>query len=175
MTSKRMIEIIEDLAENEGKSPEAFLLGIAEQAESVRKERFNSFPPELRAEAADAEIIRRESRTEKRKARERQLFDEQIARFVADFPGVAPENVPEQVWRDVSDGIPLAYAYAYSVCKGGKTTDEINAENEARSIPVPSGRAEEPSFTESEVEKMTPAKIKSNFSKIINSMRKWKN
>ena len=174
MTKKRLMEILEDLAENEGRSAEAFLLDIAEKAENARSERFRSYPPELQAEAADAEKIKRVYREEKRKEREREQFDKELETFIKAFPGVTPESVPQRVWEDVADGIPLAYAYAFSVAAGGKTSDEINAQNEARSVPVAPGRAEEPAFTESEVEKMPPAAVKNNFAKIISSMKKWK-
>lgn len=174
MTTKRMAEIIEELAENEGKSPERFLLGIVESAEKARIDKFNSLPPEIQSEIAEAEEAKRYSRAEKRRARDMRRFDEQLAAFTGAFPGVRAEDIPEKVWQDVADGIPLAYAYAYERMTAGKTSDDINAENEARSLPVSPGRAEQTSFTESEVEKMTPAAVKSNFARIIDSMRKWR-
>ncbi len=174
MTDKRVIEIVEDLAESEGKSTEEFLLALTENAESARAERFRNFPPELQAEAADAEKIKRSFREEKRKTHEKEEFEKQLREFVAAFPGVAPEAVPQKVWEDAAEGIPLAYAYAFSIMSGGKTSDEINAQNEARSAPVMPGRAEAPAFSESEVEKMPASAVKSNFAKIISSMKKWK-
>ena len=174
MTTKRMAEIIEELAETEGKTPERFLLGIVESAEKAKIERFNSLPPEIRSEIADAEEAKRESRAQKRRARDVSRFDDQLAAFTVAFPGVRAEDIPEKVWQDVADGIPMAYAYAYERMTAGKTSDDINAENEARSLPVAPGRAEQAAFTEAEVEKMTPAAVKSNFARIIDSMRKWR-
>ena len=174
MTTKRMIEIIEDLAENEGKSAEAFLLQIVENAEAERAEKFKAYPPEVQDMAADAERIKRSMREEKRNQREKERFDAEIRVFTESFPGVKPEDVPQKVWEDVADGIPLAYAYAFSLHSGDKTSDEINALNDARSVPVAPGRAEDAAFTEKEVEKMPPAAVKSNFAKIISSMKKWR-
>ena len=177
MTTKRMAEIIEELAETEGKSSEQFLLDLADAAETRRRERFEGYPPEIRSELVSAETLRREAREERRRQSDKSDFDAQVKAFLGLFPDVKAEEISETVWKDVSEGIPLAYAYAHSLVLpvSGGTSDEVNAANEARAFPVTPGRAEETSFTEEEVERMAPAAVKSNFSKIISSMKKWRN
>lgn len=59
------------------------------------------------AEAGEAaETLQAERQETRRRARE------EIGQFAALFPGVGPEQVPEEVWREVRQGQSLAMAYA---------------------------------------------------------------
>lgn len=55
---------------------------------------------------ADSQKLREERWESQRRARE------EIGQFAALFPGVGPEQVPEEVWQEVRRGQSLAMAYA---------------------------------------------------------------
>lgn len=100
-------------------------------------------------------------------------FNKQVEEFMKSFPQVKAESIPDEVWQDVADGIPLVYAYAYRISVKDKA-EKMNEANHSRELPLSAERAEPISFTKEEVEAMSPNGIKSNFKRILSSMRKWK-
>lgn len=179
MTDKRISQIIEELAEDEGKTPEEYLISLVKTANDSKMEKFKSYPEDVAKQLVAAEKIKSESRRAKYERAEKENVTSQIAEFVKNFPGVSPEEVPEEVWNEVKKGISLSHAYALWKLNGesGSDTDMasvINAENSSRSLPVENDRSEPLAYTMEDVEKMPSSAVKGNYKKILNSMRKWK-
>lgn len=62
--------------------------------------------------------------------------DRDISEFMHNFPGVAPETIPGEVWSDVSNGLSLVAAYAKyenAKLKAELAAKEQKAKNKARS------------------------------------------
>ena len=175
MTDKRIREIIEDLAEYSGVTAEEYLKKLASDIRKARDEKFASLPEDAAKELTEADRLRDDNRNAKRAKAESDEFDRQLEEFVKHFPDVKAEDIPDAVWHDVANGIPLVYAYAYRVSFGDEDPSEkVNAENEARTLKVNTDKNDSPAYTEAEVGKMSPSAVKSNFNKIITSMKKWK-
>lgn len=175
MTDKKIRETIEDLAEYSGVSTEEYLANLVGGIRKARDEKYASLPEDAAKELADADRIRDDSRKAKREKAESDEFDSQLAEFVKCFPDVKADDVPNEVWNDVANGIPLVYAYAYRVrVREADPSDKVNAENEARNLKVNTDKTELPAYSEAEVGKMSPKDVKGNFNKIISSMKKWK-
>ncbi len=91
------------------------------------------------------------------------------------FPGVTEEDIPEEVWQSVKEGVPLSAAYALYERKqavranAAKAVNDRNAKGSfGRTDPAPDG-----GFTPEEVRAMSPAEVHKNYAKIIASMRHW--
>ena len=95
--------------------------------------------------------------------------------FCALYPDVPFFALPDQVWQDVRQGIPIAAAYALAERKrmcAAQKAEQSNRENRSRSVgEVKSGQGEE--FSPAEVRAMTPQQVRDNYSTILRSMQKW--
>lgn len=175
MTDKKIRETIEDLAEYSGKTAEEYLAALVGDMRKARDDKYSSLPEDAAKELADADRLRDDNRKAKREKAESDDFDKQLAEFVKRYPDVKADDIPEKVWLDVADGIPLVYAYAYRVSSVEEDPSEkVNAENELRKLKVNNDKTRSPAYTEAEVGKMSASDVKGNFNKIINSMKKWK-
>ena len=175
MTDKRIREIIEDLAEYSGIPTEEYLKNLVGDMRKKRDEKYASLPVDAAKELEEADRLRDDTRSARRAKAESDEFDFQLKEFILRFPNVKAEDIPDGVWHDVANGIPLVYAYAYRMSVNDEDDSErVNAENEARTLRINTDKADSPAYTEAEVGKMSPSAVKSNFNKIINSMKKWK-
>lgn len=181
MTEKKAYALLEELAFEDGMSPEEYLERQLEAAKAKKSERFSAYPKEVSDELMAAENLKAESRAKTKKEKEKAALRQEISGFVKAFPGVNPEDIPKEVWEEVARGIPLPHAYALflTVCAAGGDgditgADATNAENDRRAAVISTSSGEVPAFTREEVEKMTPDKVKGNYKKILSSMKKWK-
>jgi len=100
---------------------------------------------------------------------------EECEEFRSLYPDTAFSTLPDSVWQDVRRGIPIAAAYALAEKKRAYTemlAEKSNADNQKRS----SGSVESPEneyFSPGEVRSMSPAEVRKNYQKIMQSMQKW--
>lgn len=95
--------------------------------------------------------------------------------FDALYPGTSLNTLPDTVWEDVSRGVPLAAAYALAERRSliqAQKAAESNRENQKRSAGALSG-IENDYFTPTEVRAMSRAEVRTNYQKIISSMKQW--
>lgn len=178
MTDKEMRRIVDELAEDGGLSPEEYLIGLVKTANDSKMEKFKSYPEDVAKQLTAAEKTKSEHRKAKYEQSEKESVDTQIGEFLKAFPGISPEEVPEEVWNEVKNGISLSHAYALWKLKSAGDTgtakaEEINAANASRALPVANDRSEPLDFTKEDVEKMPSSAVKGNYKKILNSMKKW--
>ena len=100
----------------------------------------------------------------------------EIGDFVALFPDVPVEELPDEVWESVSAGAPLAASYALYERKRAakaKRVAAINQKNASRSPGAAGTDTASEYFTPDEVRRMSRAEVHANYSKIKESMKKW--
>ena len=116
----------------------------------------------------------REELLEKRKAFEKMSRD--IGEFEELFPEKNVNEIPDSVWESVKTGIPLAAAYALYERKNAIRRDAAESTNTVNSARAtgPIGRdVTETFYTPDEVRAMSRAEVQKNYSKILESMKKW--
>lgn len=92
------------------------------------------------------------------------------------FPGRDMSSLSEEVWEGVRQGLPLAAAYAYEEAKQKKRREiaaEVNRKNSNLSSGAIDGRGGGVFFSPGEVRAMSAAEVRSNYDKIIGSMKLW--
>ena len=109
-------------------------------------------------------------------AAESQKISEQLGEFYDVFPNADVKSLPESVWESVRAGNSLAASYALYRQRVYQRTEAAKAVNE-RNVGNSSGRvgmsAEKEYFSPDEVRSMSRGEVKANYSKIIESMKKW--
>ena len=100
----------------------------------------------------------------------------QIGEFSALFPEVPVETVPDEVWDSVKSGSSLAAAYAVYARKAymsEQRASNVNKRN-ARNSPGVAGKGTASEYyTPDEVRAMSQKEVRANYSKILESMKKW--
>ena len=95
--------------------------------------------------------------------------------FCTLYPEVPLSSLPDAVWQDVREGIPLAAAYALAERRRVRreaSAKESNQQNRMRST----GELRPAStdfFSPSEVRAMSPSEVRANYQSILRSMQKW--
>ena len=144
----------------------------------------NSDPdPSSSAEATPEEQLRqlRDELTRLRQAIAKQdallsRMGEECSEFQTLYPETPLSALPDDVWRDVKQGIPLAAAYALAERRRAFTeliAATANQKNRQRS----SGSLESTEadyFSPNEVRSMTREEVRTNYQKIMRSMQKWR-
>ena len=142
----------------------------------------NTVPDEAPSpdEKDELELLRTELGTLRQEIEEKKKVFERMSREIGEFSEIFPErsvsDIPDSVWESVKGGIPLAAAYALYERKNALRADTASRINERNGSTTtgPVGRASTENFyTPDEVRKMTRAEVKQNYSKILESMKKW--
>ena len=110
------------------------------------------------------------------KEQERAEALREIESFQSLFPDVAIRDIPDSVWQQREQGIPLNAAYALyerEICMARSKADAINKQNAARSSGRAGVDAAAEYFSPEEVRGMTPKQVRENYQKIRLSMKKW--
>ena len=100
----------------------------------------------------------------------------QLGEFGELFPDVAMESVPEAVWESVRAGSSLAAAYAIYERRAHMNelrTGGINKRNAELSAGFAGKGTASEYYTPDEVRAMSQREVRANYSKIIESMKKW--
>lgn len=107
---------------------------------------------------------------------EAQMISEQLGEFYDVFPNADVRSLPDSVWESVRAGNSLAASYALyrqRVYQREQHAKEINRRNtESSSGRIGTDTAKE-YFSPDEVRSMSRSEVKANYSKIIESMKKW--
>lgn len=129
-------------------------------------------------DALKAEIERLKEQIEKleelKRAQNRILAE--IGDFVALFPEIPIEEIPDTVWESVKQGAPLAASYALyekRMVAEAKRIAEINAKNAKKSPGAAGKDTAGEYFSPEDVRRMSRAEVHANYSKIKDSMKKW--
>ena len=125
---------------------------------------------------AQIELLKQEiAKLEEFKKAQNRILAE-IGDFVALFPDIPIEKIPDTVWESVKQGAPLAASYALyekRMVAEAKRIEEINAKN-ARKSPGAAGKDTAGEyFSPEDVRRMSRAEVHANYSKIKDSMKKW--
>ncbi len=100
---------------------------------------------------------------------------DECAEFHTLYPKTPLSSVPDDVWRDVKQGVPLAAAYALAERRRAYTealADSTNKKNEKCSTGAVTPTENE-YFTPGEVRAMSQSEVRANYQKIMRSMQKW--
>ena len=140
--------------------------------ESADLEAQKSELEQLRGELAQ---LREELAMRDARIRQEERITREYAEFCDLYPQIAVSTLPQEIWRDVEGGTPLAAAYALAERKKAVSVakaNESNATNRARSAGAVKN-AESIEFSPSEVRAMSSAEVRANLPKIMRSMQKW--
>ena len=105
----------------------------------------------------------------------RQSIDAEYLEFARLFPGCDVSSLPDSVCESVRAGVPLAAAYAlYEKKKSFESYEahEKNSKNASLSFPI-SESGTEKYFSPDEVKSMSREEVRTNYKRIIESMRHW--
>ena len=100
----------------------------------------------------------------------------EYAEFFTLFPAVSLSALPDDVWQSVQKGVPLAAAYALEERRAAvqaekaQKVNQINREKSSGAL-NPTGNSD--NFSLAEVRDMTPAEVRANFDKIMESVTQW--
>ena len=119
-------------------------------------------------------MTRLEERIAEREATYRRL-ERECAEFRRLYPETPLSALTDKVWEDVQAGVPMAAAFALDERKRFVLAAEAERTNRENKKVAPEGLSggEEVFFSPSEVRQMTPAQVRKNYEKIIQSMEKW--
>ena len=138
--------------------------------------------PEDTAEEIEEELIRLRGELAllqeelKRKEEEQSRVMAELEEFQQLFPEISLKQVPQGVWDQVSQGVPLGAAYALYEKKAAAAelhARRINQKNALRSAGKAGQDAASEYFSPDEVRAMSQSEIRANYQKIIQSMQKW--
>ena len=135
---------------------------------------------EISCDEGDINALKSELEALKIEFEEKKRTLERMRREIGEFSEIFPEkdvnSLPDSVWEEVKAGIPLAAAYALYERKctiRAQIADRTNAKNSALSSGAIGREASESFFTPDEVRAMSRAEVRKNYTKIIESMKKW--
>ena len=186
MNDEILIEATEDATVIDADTSKAELEVTEAQAEPVEND--TSTPqsdpasePDSTPEATPSvEEILIELRALREELIEKKKAFEKMSRDIGEFEELYPERnvneIPDTVWESVRSGIPLAAAYALYERKNALRADtakSINEINNARTTGAIGREITENFYTPDEVRAMSRSEVKRNYSKIIESMKKW--
>lgn len=100
----------------------------------------------------------------------------QLEELYSLFPDSDVRTLPQSVWQSVSEGNSLAAAYALHLCREKQRENAIksvNQKNAALSAGFAGEAARGEYFTPSEVRAMSQSEVRANYTKILESMKKW--
>lgn len=131
-------------------------------------------------ETSEAELLRAELEALRTELEEKKKVFERMSREIGEFSEIFPERsvntIPDSVWESVKAGIPLAAAYALYERKNAVRADaasRINERNGEKSTGAIGRTSTENFYTPDEVRAMSRSEVRKNYSKIIESMKKW--
>ena len=177
MTKEQIYNTVCDLAEDIGVSAEELVSALVQQNKAKFEESLSAMPADTAEYVKTARDEKAAAREGRRQAEAEGRLSEEIQKFRKAFPDVAADDIPQSVWEDMSNGIPLTYAYAMFLQTNGKDSDYATAVNDRNSegaTPPVSEGADEGELSIEAVESMSPAAVKSNFPRILRSIGKWK-
>lgn len=178
ITNDEILDAVYDIADARGIRIDEFIQQLQEDyAELPVKYAEDGLPEDVLAELENAKEMRKEMRDTRRKSDEDAKLREDIAAFRELFPEVKAEEIPEEVWAEVAEGMDLRHAYALYMLTGQKSgghAEEVNREAASRSAAAASDGSTEPSFTPEQVEKMSAKDVAKNYKSVLQSFKNWR-
>lgn len=176
ITNDYILDTIYDLADEKDMRIDDFMEELCEHYGSGEKS-LEGLPEEIASELRNARASKKEKRRNDREEADRKKADEDIKLFRKIFPDADADSIPENVWKDVSDGIPLPYAYALFVASENELSEyaeNINEKNSGYGAKIGNDGNTEPVYTKEQVEKMSGNDVKKNYKGILRAMKSWK-
>lgn len=131
---------------------------------------------EVAALKEELEALRAQLKAREEEERATMRMNAELSEFEEYFPEVKLASIPDEIWEKVKGGASLSASFALfkrrEELKNKKISD-LNTKNRKMSAGSIAGGEGEKYFSPSEVKKMTPAQVKSNYDRIIESMRHW--
>ena len=178
MTVEEIITLQDEVVLNEAATAEE----VATEAEVLQAESTQDEEETAKNEAEEneVELLKKELETLRAELEEKKKSFERMSREIGEFSEIFPEksisSIPDNVWESVKRGIPLAAAYALYERKNAVRADaasRINERNGEKSTGAIGRSSTENFYTPDEVRAMSRAEVKRNYSKILESMKKW--
>ncbi len=176
LTQKQIYDAVCELAYAADKTPEDFISHLFQANSDSLSTLTEGLDDATRSKLEQGEKFRREAYDLKKKSSFEQAMREDINKFRSIFTDVSADDIPESVWNEAAEGIPLCHAYALYLKireSGDSIATQANEYAASRSVPVGNDESEAP-YTMTQVEAMTPKAIKSNYKKILDSIKGWK-
>lgn len=152
---------------------------VPEAAESIPAEESNA---ERGTDCDGDELIRLRAEVKElnekllRKENEAKKIAEELGGFGEAFPEAEIKSLPDEVWESVKSGNSLAASYALYLHKTERRKARISEQND-RNAYFSAGHlgksAESEYFSPDEVKRMSQSEVRANYSKIMESMKKW--
>ncbi len=177
MTKDQSFNILCDIAEDVGVTPEQLITALQSQSDTLFENSVAGLPEQTAQFVKSAREDKRRARADRRRAENEKSLDSDVKLFCKLFPAVKAESIPESVWADTERGIPLPYAYAFYLMteqSDSAYAEGVNGKNSDGAIPPVEGVDGGGEFSMNEVEGMSPATVKKNFPAILRSIAKWK-
>lgn len=105
-----------------------------------------------------------------------QRISEELGEFHLLFPETEIQALPESVWEQVKNGIPLSAAYALYEKKrvaAEMRATRVNLQNAAMSSGSAGKNTSSEYFSPDEVRSMSQEEVRRHYTKILESMKKW--
>ena len=131
---------------------------------------------ELTTLKAEIENLRAQLKTREDEERAIARIHNELAEFEEYFPEVELSSIPDDVWEKVKGGTSLSASYSLFKRKEelkNKKICDINEKNRKMSAGSIVGGDGEKFVSPAEVKRMTPAQVKVNYDRIVESMRHW--
>jgi hypothetical protein len=177
LTNEQILDALYELAEDSKMTVEDYIKNLQSESETALAASRDGLPEEVITELDNAKRLKKESRSSEKQSKQNAHIKKEIVRFKELFPKVRPEDIPDSVWEDVAEGVPLSYAYAlYRITesKADEYASRVNDENSTRATSRTGSGDTEPSFTKEQVETMSPKEVSKNYKHILKSIAKWK-
>ena len=156
-------------------TPEPVTSGTPAERSEVHSEKSDTKSSGNEADALRHEIgILKTQLDESRRAQ--QKLAGELGEFNTLFPDTALSDIPEEVWNQVKQGIPLTASYALYEKKAGiqsRKAEEINRRNASLSAGIAGQNTSPEFYTPDEVRAMSRSEVHNNYDKILRSMKKW--
>ncbi len=136
-------------------------------------------PPADLADPQERERLREElTRLREEIAATRDSFRkmrDDLAEFRDLYPDRSPDSLPDAVWEDVRNGIPLCAAVALSERRRARLEEKAEAANRANASRAAGSvrEATDGFLSAREVRAMSPAEVRENYKQIMLSMPSW--
>jgi hypothetical protein len=178
---------IEDLAKEYGMDPKTLKTELAKAAKATKMQELTAkgIPDDVAEEIIESRKFREEQKARETQVQATERQNREAAEFLREYPDVKATDIPQNVWNDVNNGIPLVHAYArhensllkaqMNKASAAAAVQSKSAENASAAPGAIGGSAPSPDYYSPErVEMMSDRQIADNWTKIQASMKNWK-
>ncbi len=176
ISNDEILDRIYDLADSVGLRINDFMTKLEEDY-GEKMPSLDGLPEDVAEELLSARETKKEQRKQERQKKSEADAEEDIRKFREIFPDVSAEEIPDEVWQEVSKGASLSGAYAiYKITRENfdKYASDVNERNARMGAKAVSDGSTEPVFTKELVEKMSDKDVRSNYKGILKAMKNWK-